>query len=335
MLFPMHWSELPRRRWVVGGAALVLVVGIVGWFLHDLSPAAARGAAGSGTVFEVKKGEGFRAIVDALADAGLVRSSFATATLAVLTGRAFGMQPGLYKLDPSMSAPEILAAITSPRAREISVTIPEGANLYQIDAILANALVIRRGELVNFHDGGSLEGKLFPDTYRFFLGSDVKDVVQKFLENFNAKAAPLLAADPKNAADDLIVASLVDKEVPDPNDQKIVAGIIWKRLKQGMPLDIDATICYLKFMAAPTSTTNCDGLSQLDYKTDSPYNTYLHQGLPPGPIGNPGITAITAAISPQSSPYYYYLSDPATGKTIFAKTLDEQNRNRVKYLESN
>ncbi|MBU6142232.1 endolytic transglycosylase MltG [Patescibacteria group bacterium] len=327
-------ERLLSRRFLVGAAATIAVVGIASRFLYDLAPVAAVAAA-QPTVFEVKKGEGFRTVVDGLASAGIVRSSFATATFAVITGRAFDMQPGLYHLDPSMSTWQVLNVITSRAASQVVVTIPEGANLYQIDAILASALVIRRGDLVNFHDDGNLEGKLFPDTYQFFTDSNVKDVVQKFLDDFNAKAAPLLAADPKNAADDLVVASLVAKEVPGPSDQEIVAGIIWKRLRAGMLLDIDATICYIKFMESPTSTANCDGLNKLDYKVNSPYNTYLHQGLPPGPIGNPGITAINAAISPQSSPYYYYLSDPATGKTIFAKTLDEQNRNRVKYLQSN
>ena len=331
----MHPERFSRRQFVMGGVTIVLIVLVIGWFIYDLSPASASMASATPTIFEIKQGESFRTVVEALADAGLVRSSFATGALAVVTGRAFGMQPGLYKLEPSMSAPAILNAITGLRANEVSVTIPEGSNLYQIDAILADALVIRRGDLINFHDDGNLEGKLFPDTYRFFVGSDIKDVVQKFLDNFDSKALPLFKSDPKHEADDIIVASLVAKEVPDANDQKIVAGIIWKRLNQGIPLDIDATICYIKFIEAPTSTPACGSLTQLDYKVDSGYNTYLYRGLPPGPIGNPGITAITAAIAPQSSPYYYYLSDPVTGKTIYAETLDEQNRNRVKYLQSN
>ena len=123
--------------------------------------------------------------------------------------------------------------------------------------------------------------------------------------------------------------------MPDQNDQEIVAGIILKRLAEGIPLDIDATVCYAKLLGRPTSTAQACSLSPLDFKIESPYNTYLYKGLPPGPIGNPGTSAITAALHPQSSPYLYYLSDPATGKTIFAKTLDEQNQNRVKYLESN
>jgi UPF0755 protein len=217
--------------------------------------------------------------------------------------------------------------------------IPEGSNIFDIDRILSSALVIHPGELINSTGTQKLEGHLFPDTYQFYTNANVADVVKVMTDNFNAKAAPLLAADPANATRTLIIASIVEKEVPDQADQEIVAGIILKRLADNMPLDIDATVCYAKLLAQPASaaapTAQACSLSALDFRIDSPYNTYLNKGLPPAPIGNPGTSAITAALHPQASPYFYYLSDPATGKTIFAKTLDEQNQNRVKYLESN
>jgi UPF0755 protein len=192
--------------------------------------------------------------------------------------------------------------------------------------------VIRSGALIAVARAQNLEGHLFPDTYQFYTDGNVEEVIQEMTTDFNAKAGPLLISAPTST---LIIASIVEKEVPNQQDQEIVAGIILKRLADGMPLDIDATVCYAKLLAAPTSTTQACSLTTLDFKIDSPYNTYLNKGLPPGPIGNPGTSAITAALHPQSSPYFYYLSDPATGKTIFAKTLDEQNQNRVKYLESN
>jgi UPF0755 protein len=160
-------------------------------------------------------------------------------------------------------------------------------------------------------------------------------VVGEFTDNFNVKALPLLNADSKNAQRDLILASILEKEVPSSTDQKLIAGILLKRLAAGMPLDVDATVCYAKLLENPSPAASCYPLTALDFKIDSPYNTYLYRGLPPGPIGNPGVSAIVAAIDPVSSPYWYYLSDPKTGKTIFAKTLDEQTQNRVKYLGSN
>lgn len=328
------------KKLVVGSLAFAAIVGIAGFFTYGLLPADA--SASTQVVFEVKQGEGSRAIVGDLARTGLVRSSLVTETLALLTGSAFHLQPGLYKLDAAMSPRDILDELASKDGGEVTVTIPEGSNLYQIDGILANALVIHRGDLINFVASGAtgsaasgtgaadLEGKLFPDTYRFYTDANVASVVQEMEDAFASKAAPLLAADSANATSDLIMASVVEKEVSDPGDQAIVAGILWKRISAGMPLQADATVCYAMQRAAPLSASPC---GTLDLKINSPYNTYLYKGLPPGPIGNPGISAIQAAIHPVRSPYWFYLSDPKTGKTIFSKTLDEQHQNTVKYLE--
>ena len=125
---------------------------------------------------------------------------------------------------------------------------------------------------------------------------------------------------------------MIQKEVASSTDEAIVTGILEKRLAAGMPLDIDATICYIKQQQNPTSTKGCYPLAANDYKIDSPYNTYLHKGLPPTPIGNPGADALQAALHPQSSTYWYYLSDPKTGKTIYAATLAQQQANQRKYL---
>jgi UPF0755 protein len=129
-----------------------------------------------------------------------------------------------------------------------------------------------------------------------------------------------------------VLASLVEREVPLAEDQRRVAGILEKRLAVGMPLQVDATICHIKKIRAGSSV-GCYPLSPLDFAVDSPYNTYLHMGLPPQPIGNPGIQAIMAVLDPLPSRYWYYLSDPATGKTVWSETLDEQEANRVKYLK--
>ncbi|MGC9598789.1 MAG: endolytic transglycosylase MltG [Minisyncoccia bacterium] len=315
------------KKFFIGSLALFFLVAALGFFLYELRPAS---AAHGTVVFEIKPGEGFRTIIGRLHDAGVVRSAFATEAFSLLNGSALSMQPGLYKLDTGMSAPEILREIAIGSGRETTVTIPEGSNLYQIDAVLGNALVIHRGDLIAFARGKDLEGTLFPDTYRFYTDAEVSDVVQKMTDDFNVKAAPLLQGDEANATSDLIVASIVEKEVADPADQKIVAGILWKRLEAHMPLQADATACYALQAAEPFTAPDC---AALDLKIDSPYNTYLYKGLPPGPIGNPGISAIQAALTPTSSPYWFYISDPKTGKTIFARTIDEQHQNTVKYLE--
>ena len=330
-----------NRRAVVGILLLVLVVAFGALFVHDLSPAHAGAAP---VMFEIKSGDGFRGTVNNLYAAGLVRSALATEFYMLLSGRALELKPGLYKLSAADWASTITRTIAGGSASETTATIPEGSNIYQIDTLLSNALIIHPNTLIEFNENlikqgsSTLEGMLFPDTYSFFTDATASSVVNEFLTDFSAKAEPLLAGDAKNEMRDLIVASIVEKEVPSSTDQKIVAGIILKRLAVGMPLDIDATVCYAKLQAEAAASgagvSSCNALTASDLKIDSPYNTYRNKGLPPGPIGNPGAQAIQAALHPQSSPYWYYLSDPKTGATIYARTLAEQVANQRKYLNS-
>jgi UPF0755 protein len=122
------------------------------------------------------------------------------------------------------------------------------------------------------------------------------------------------------------MASIIEKEVRSTSDMKIVSGIFWNRIKNGQALQSCATLAYVLGV-------NKAQYSLEDTKVDSLYNTYKYRGLPPGPIANPGLDAITAAIYPESTNYNYFLSDPATGKTIYSKTLDEHNANKYKYLK--
>jgi len=336
-----------NKKNIIIGIVIAVVIITAGWFFFSLDPVnvVAGGTATPPVVFQVNPGDGFRDVAQNLYGAHLIRSPFAFDLFALVDGRAFTLKPGWYRLSPSMDMPQIISALSSGSAGEATVTIPEGSNVYDIDRILSNALVTHPGAFIATASAQNLEGRLFPDTYQFYTDNSVQKVIQGMTNDFTMKAAPLFAAAPAGSVatftdetSTLIIASIVQVEVPDQQDQEIVAGIILKRLADGMPLDIDATVCYAKLLAAPPSTSSTPkacSLSALDFKIDSPYNTYLYKGLPPGPIDNPGTSAITAALHPQSSPYFYYLSDPATGKTIFAKTLDEQNQNRVKYLESN
>lgn len=353
---------MDRKRLRFGFVPLICVAVIlasIGVFSRELMPADAADTAA--VMFTVAPGEGFRAVADNLVSAHLIRSALAFEAYALLGGRALAFKPGTYKLDPAMSSGAIVKELAAGGTNEVTVTIPEGSNIYRIDAILSDAAVIKPGTLIALRESGSRdgnpEGRLFPDTYRFYIGSDAASVAAEMENTFNEKVGPLFAAagiSTSTAAgrateeQTITLASILEKEVPDDSDREIVAGILLKREKADMPLDVDATVCYAKLLgehggasssvgasssATEPATASCPTLSALDFKIKSPYNTYLYGGFPPGPIGNPGTSSIAAALHPQSSPYWYYLSDPATGKTIFAKTLDEQNANRVKYLE--
>jgi UPF0755 protein len=209
-----------------------------------------------------------------------------------------------------------------PPVPRVTVTIPEGSTVSDINRILSDAGVLQGEEL-----NQDLEGYLFPDTYEFFIPSGISVIEAKFKENFDKKIDDLSLGDisEEKLANIITIASLVEKEVPNPNDRGIVAGIIEKRLAHNMLLQIDASICYIK-------ESPCLPITEEDKNIDSPYNTYKYIGLPPGPIDNPGIEAIEAAVNPIQTSYWYYISDPETGETIFSKTLDEQNNNIVKYL---
>ncbi len=308
---------MPNRIFALRNILIALVIVAIviaaGLFFFGLDAVDASAGA-SPTVFTVTAGDGFREVAQNLYAAHLIRSPLSFDIFSLVDGRAFTFKPGLYRLDPSMDVAQIVAAISGGGAGQAMVTIPEGSNIFDVDRVLSNALVIRPGALINATDTQHLEGHLFPDTYQFYTNSEVQDVVKVMTDNFSAKAAPLLAADPANAARNLVIASIVEKEVPDQTDQEIVAGIILKRLAAKMPLDIDATVCYAKLLANPALAASACSLSALDFKIDSPYNTYLYKGLPPFPIGNPGTSAITAALHPQGSPYFYYLSDPRDGE---------------------
>lgn len=329
------WSA---RFLILSGVILILIV-LLAYFFYGLQPSY---AIDNPVNFKIEKGESFREIGAHLSQDSLVRSIAVFKAYAILTGSARKFQPGVYELASTMSVPQIVEYLTAGGKNNVTVRIGEGWTLKDIDAALASSSVIASGSLLNYPfrsmaqqyqflaDQTSLEGFLFPDTYNFELNSSPETILRSFLDAFELKAWPLLS-NQKSWYGTLITASYLEREVPNSDDRRIVAGIIAKRLKMGMPLQIDATVSYGK---CGGSFNGCDDpvVSKNDLKIDSPYNTYTRQNLTPTPIANPGKDALEAALSPRTSGYLYFISDPKTGKTIFAKTLDEQNSNRAKYL---
>ncbi len=288
---------------------------------------------------EISSGMGFDEIADKLKTKDFIYSKQIFKIYSLLSGNSRQFKPGTFLLNSTLSIPELVKILTNGPT-EVSAIIVPGMTLKEIDEKLSSLSIIKAGSLKNFDFASiktnypwlakaqSLEGFLLPDTYYFFLDSDTSLVVQKFLNNFQSKALPFFKNN-GNLLEDLTLASLLEKEVPDYSEQKIAAGILVKRLKVGMPLQVDASLIYIKCFGR---FLNCPQLSNADYKIDSPYNTYLYNNLPPGPICNPNLETIKSALNPQQSEYWYYLSDPKTQKTIFSKTLDEHRQNRAKYL---
>ena len=312
-------------------------------------------------VFEIEKGTGFRTIAKELYEQKLIRSPKVFMAHGVLTGMAHQLKPGSYDLSSGSSTPEILNVIEQGPSIDVSVTLIEGMTLKDIDSVLAKNGILPAGTLSKISlklfsskysflgEAKSLEGFLFPDTYRFYRQSESGVVIEKILDNFAAKAQPLLEGCQKlnveclslremsrrdkmlSKNEILTVASLLEKEAPDYKDRQMIAGIIYKRLQLGMALQIDATITYAK-CAGKFLTCDEPKVFRNDLDFQSPYNTYLHNDLPPGPIGNPGLEAIKAALNPIKSDYLYYLSDSKTKRTIYSRTLEEHIDNRARYL---
>jgi UPF0755 protein len=268
--------------------------------------------------FSVEKGQNVFQIGRNLEKEGLIKSRLFFNFYVLITGNVKKLRAGEYFLSSSMTTSEIAKKIIAGDIATITVTIPEGWNVQQIEERLGFKL-----------SGENLEGFLFPDTYKFPVRVSGEEVVVRMKENFEKKVTQDLrkeiAKQGKTIFEVITMASLIEKEVRTKEDKELVSGILWKRLKNGIPLQVDATIAYI----TGKKTTQ---ISIEETKIDSPYNTYKYTGLPKGPISNPGLESIQASVYPKSSEYWYYLSTPE-GETIFSRTLQEHNIAKAKHLK--
>ena len=207
------------------------------------------------------------------------------------------------------------------------VTITEGMNSHDIVKLISTKVPSLGGEKFQ-NVAESKEGYLFPDTYFIPLSATNDDVIKMMSANFERKISSIdfsKSQTSKDINEILTMASIIEGEAKTDTDRKIVSGILWKRIKLGMPLQVDATFMYINGKGSLE-------LTKKDLAIDSPYNTYKNKGLPPTPINNPGLEAIEAAMSPTETPYLYYLSDK-NGAMHYAKTFEDHKQNKEKYLK--
>ncbi|MFH1392767.1 MAG: endolytic transglycosylase MltG [Patescibacteria group bacterium] len=279
--------------------------------------------------FVIQKGDGSAKVARLLSEQRLVKNRYLFIGYTLLIGKEKSFRAGRYLISPAMSIPKIVGIFTRGKAEPegVLITIPEGLNAWEIVKLLESDGKFKELNTSEFLDN---EGYLFPDTY-FFGDQEVndkeqtKEIIGKMKENFESKLKDL-------ESEIIIIASMLEKEVQAEKDMRLVAGIIYKRLELDMPLQLDATVAY----GACLKISKCD-VSRINLaesiKIDSPYNTYARKGLPVGPISNPGLKAIEAALNPEVSDYLYYLSASDDNRTIFSKTAEEHSRNRAKYLK--
>jgi len=294
------------------------------------------------TIFQVKKGESTTDIAEKLGKQNLIRSPFIFRFYILITGQARNLKAGEYFLSRSMSLPTVIRKFTQGSIIKEEITVVEGWGLKNIAAEFEErgfftaqeffAITGTPGQKTEPMDFSqefpflknkpalvSLEGYLFPDTYQLTKSDTPEDVVRRMLANFEEKVGDSVSFDI------LTMASILEKEVASLQDMKIVSGILWKRIENNMRLQVDATVVYIR-------EGNYKIVSIDETEIESPYNTYRNYGLPPGPISNPGLDSIQAALNPTKTSYWFYLS-PSPTRTIFSQTFEQHKAAKVLYLQ--
>ena len=293
--------------------------------------------------FEVAEGMSGSQIVDELHARGVVRCGLVTKWLLRRDGREGQLRAGSFELTTNMTPEEAFDVLTTPPepVPTVRLTIPEGYRLTQIAERVEEVLGIPARRFLAAaasgewslppylpEDADSLEGFLFPETYRFVEGTTrAKDVIGRLLAQFGTEAETLPWASAEALGvtpyEVVVIASMIEKEAKLPEERTLIAGVIYNRLEAGMVLGIDATLLY----DDPTP----DGqLSFSDLEHDSPYNTRIHAGLPPTPIASPGRASLEAALNPADTAFFYYVLCGEDGRHEFGVTLADHERNRAR-----
>lgn len=326
------------RVLVVSAALLgVALVALVAVLLVRIPGDADRGGA-EYVQLEVPQGASTSAIADLLVDAGVVDNAMLFRLRVRLLSADGDLKAGVYDLATGSSYGEVIDRLREgPDQTYSTVTIPEGFVIDQIAERLEEQAGIPAAEFSKIAKtgaagfakdhpyladvyGGSLEGYLFPKTYRIPQGSTAGDVAEMMLDQFDAEipAVDLGYTESRGMSlhDAVTLASMIEREAKVADERGLVSSVIYNRLDAGMRLEIDATIEYVL-------PGNRFRLKASDIRTDSPYNTYLHKGLPPGPIASPGIAALKAAAAPPPTEYLYYVLTGKDGSHTFCVTREE------------
>ena len=333
-------QQLFNRTFLYAMMVIVASLLLAVYALHVANDALALMKPSSDLSVKIEKGSTVGRIARELKDAGLIEYRWAFVLFAKVTGNADSFQYGTYVLNTDMDYLELVTNLqkTASFRATVTVMIPEGAELREIIATLDEKNVCSAEELWDAVENhpfdydflqnlpereNRLEGYLFPDTYEFFEQSDAVTVLTKFLDNFEVKFSQELrdrAQEIGMSIDEVVtLASIIEREAASDEDRATVSSVFHNRLNstQYPLLQSCATVQYVLQERKPVLTYD-------DIKIDSPYNTYLYEGLPIGPIASPGLASIKAALYPETTDYYFFVVS-ADGTHIFSKTLAEHN----------
>ena len=324
---------------------LLLAASFLVYFRHQIY--FSKGSNLEGGLFVVVKGENANVVASKLVKQNLISNRIFFLYYIWKSGALHEIKAGKYQLAAGATIPEIVKTITNPNlsSNEVEVMFREGLSMTEMAQLIndnnlpgTEFLDLCKNpttEIKNKYDflkdlnaNATLEGYLFPDTYAFAKNASAQLILEKILNNFAKKIDAQTLAEIKNQKKSLreiiIMASIIEKEAGKQEDMGKVSSVFWNRLKIGQRLQSDATLEYVLGTGKIQHS-----VKETQFK--SPYNTYQVAGLPPGPVSNPGLDAIKAAINPTQSDYLYFLTDLATKKTIFAKTFEEHVQNKAKY----
>jgi UPF0755 protein len=322
-------SAPPLPVWALGLYLSLFLAGSACWYLLT-GPPWSEGE--TSRVVLIKAQTGAFRIADALKVAGIIRSRLAFLAVAAVRGTHHRLLPGEYEFERRVSLVEVLRRLEQGRGLVHQVTIPEGLAARQIADLLAEKGLVDRDRFVELVrdpallaqsnvEGDSLEGYLFPDTYRMVRGQREEAIIQRMVRRFHEVFGPdeqaRAAALGMSVREVVTLASLIEREAHVGRERPLVSAVFHNRLRRGMPLQSDPTVMY--------ALSRFGGrLTRAHLQAPSPYNTYLNQGLPPGPIANPGRASILAALYPARSSYLYFVSKN-DGTHAFSKTLRDHD----------
>lgn len=335
---------MKARKIITFGSLIALVI-FMAYFYRYFSNFPVDKGNSEPVFLEVPVGAGAKKIAMILEEKDIIRSRWGFLVRLYLSGSKEKLQAGNYSFSRQESGRTIIERLekgdTLPM--DYKVTIPEGLTVKEIAERLEKAQIVSSADFLkkakseNFRSqfaflagvpDGDLEGYLFPDTYQFYKNTPPENVIERMLSRFNDQFIVAVKGSGglkgKALHEVVIMASIIEREVRSIEDRKKVSDILWSRLESGVALAADATTRY--------ALNNWDRpLTVEDLKINNPYNTRTNAGLPPGPIGNPGLTALQAAMDPTDTNYFYYLS-AKDGTTVFSATLEEHNQNINRYL---
>ena len=291
------------------------------------------------TFVDIATGTGTAEVGRELETRGIIRNRFAFEVVRLL--KRGTLKAGEYRFDHPANAFEVYNRLRRGDVYYRLVTVPEGYNLFDIATAVETAQLATRDDFLTAArkdtsliadldpKAQSLEGYLYPDTYRFQRSDTATTMLRAMVKRFRQEAARIgMAGDIHHV---VTVASVVEKETPVAADRPVVASVMENRLRVNMPLMTDPTVIYAALLENRYRGT----IYQSDLQRDSAYNTYRHAGLPPGPICSPGAASLRAAMHPASTDYLYFVADPAAGgHSRFAKSLEEHQRNVAAYRQA-